>query len=406
MSSDVFIIGAGAAGLFCAVRSAWAGNSVVIAEHEDRPAKKLEITGRGRCNVTNNCDVRTVMENIPRNAKFLYSALSRFSPEDTMAFFESLGVKLKTERGNRVFPVSDSAKEISHALIDAAKQAGVKFVHDDILSLIIENGKAVGARGKKRDYFAKKTVVACGGLSYPKTGSRGSGYRLARQAGHTVTELRGSLVPVELCGDLHAQAMGLSLKNCTLSLKDEKSGRIIYSELGEMLFTHYGMSGPLVLSASAHMDDISPGRYSLIVDLKPALDEKKLDARLLRDLSQFPNRELNNSLNRLLPSSIIPVVIAKSGVDGAKRVNSLTRAERMELVRAVKSLTFTVKRLRPPEEAVITRGGVDVKQLDPKTMGSRLVSGLYFIGEVIDADAYTGGFNLQIAFATAAAVSG
>lgn len=401
MNCDTVMIGAGAAGLFCAVQAAWLGREVILLEHEKTPARKLNITGKGRCNVTNNSDVRTVISNIPRNSKFLYSALSRFSPEDTMAFFESLGVELKTERGNRVFPVSDRAQDISGALINAAKNAGVRIVHDEARSLIIENGAVKGVKGRNTEYYAEQTVVATGGLSYPKTGSTGDGYKFARQAGHNVTELKGSLVPVELYGNECAQAMGLSLKNCTLTVKDNTTGKAVFSQMGEMLFTHFGMSGPLVLSASAHMEDIAQGRYTFAINLKPALDEKKLDERVQRDFAEFPNRDFDNSLGRLLPASLIPIIIRRSGIPPAKKVNQITKEERAELCRTIQSLTFEVKGLRPVSEAIITRGGVDVKEISPKTMESKLVRGLYFIGEVLDADGYTGGFNLQIAFSTA-----
>lgn len=401
MNCDTVIIGAGAAGLFCAVQSAWNGREVLLIEHEKQPARKLNITGKGRCNVTNNSDTETVMANIPRNSKFLFSALSRYSPQDVMAFFEMLGVELKTERGNRVFPVSDRAQDISGALINAAKDAGVRIICDEAKSLIIEDGRAKGVHGDKHDYFAERVVVATGGLSYPKTGSTGDGYKFARQAGHNVTELRGSLCPVELYGSECAQAMGLSLKNCTLTVTDNFTGKAVFSQQGEMLFTHFGMSGPLVLSASAHMSDITQGRYTFSVNLKPALDDKKLDERVQRDFNEFPNRDFDNSLGRLLPSSIIPIIIKRSGIPPAKKVNQITKEERAKLCSAIHALTFEVKGLRPVSEAIITRGGVDVKEISPKTMESKLVNGLYFIGEVLDADAYTGGFNLQIAFSTA-----
>lgn len=397
----ILIIGAGASGLMCAVQSAWLGHEVMVLEHEKHPCRKLNITGKGRCNVTNNCDVQTVMANIPRNSKFLFSALSRFSPEDTMAFFESLGIELKTERGNRVFPVSDNAKDISGALINAANCADVKIVTDSARSLIIEGGEVKGVLGGKGEYRADKVVVATGGLSYLKTGSTGDGYKLARQAGHTVTELRGSLVPVELCGSDCAQAMGLSLKNCKLTVTDNSAGKPVFEQQGEMLFTHFGMSGPLVLSASAHMQDITAGRYTFSIDLKPALDDKKLDERVQRDFAEVPNRDFDNSLGRLLPASIIPLVIKRSGIPPEKKVNQITKAERAALCSAIHALTFEVKGLRPVSEAIITRGGVDVKEISPKTMESKLVRDLHFIGEVLDADGYTGGFNLQIAFATA-----
>lgn len=405
MNTEILIIGGGAAGMMCAVQAAWLGHEVIVLEHEKQPCRKLNITGKGRCNVTNNCDVQTVMANIPRNARFLFSALSRFTPADTMAFFESLGIELKTERGNRVFPVSDRAQDISGALINAAKDAGVRIIHDEARSLIIENGAVRGVKAKNAEYFAERVVVAAGGLSYPKTGSTGAGYALARQAGHTITECTGSLVPVELCGNECAQAMGLSLKNCGLSVSSEQTGREIFSEQGEMLFTHFGMSGPLVLSASAHLTDIAGGKYVFSIDLKPALDEKKLDERILRDFADIPNRDFDNSLGRLLPASIIPVIIKRSQIPPAKKVNQITREERRRLVQAIKALTFTVKGLRPVEEAIITRGGVEVTELSPKTMESKLIKGLHFIGEVIDADAYTGGFNLQIAWSTAYAAA-
>lgn len=404
MVTDVVIIGGGAAGMMCAVQSAWLGHEVIVLEHEAQPCRKLNITGKGRCNVTNNCDVQTVMANIPRNPKFMYSALSRFTPEDTMAFFEMLGIELKTERGNRVFPVSDNAKDISGALINAAKDAGVRIVRDEAKSLMIEDGVIKGVKGKSGEYFADKVTVATGGLSYPKTGSTGDGLRFARQAGHTVTECGGSLVPVELYGEC-AQAMGLSLKNCGLSVRDNTSGKNVFESQGEMLFTHFGMSGPLVLSASAHMHDIVKGKYTFSVDLKPALDDKKLDERILRDFSEVPNRDFGNSLGRLLPASIIPIIIKRSGISPVKKVNQITREERASLISVIHSLTFDVKGLRPVEEAIITRGGVDVDEISPKTMESKLVKGLYFIGEVLDADAYTGGFNLQIAWATAYAAA-
>ena len=404
MQTEILIIGGGAAGMMCAVQAAWLGHDVVVVEHESQPCRKLNITGKGRCNVTNNCDVQTVMANIPRNAKFMFSALSRFAPEDTMAFFETLGIELKTERGNRVFPVSDKAQDISGALINAAKDAGVRIVRDEAVSLIIENGTVAGVKTKKGEYLCKCAVVACGGLSYPKTGSTGDGYKLARQAGHTVTECKGSLVPVELYGEC-AQAMGLSLKNCGLTVTDCRTGKAVFSQQGEMLFTHFGMSGPLVLSASAHMHDITKGSYTFSIDLKPALDEKKLDERILRDFGDVPNRDFGNSLGRLLPASIIPVIIKRSGISPAKKVNQITREERNKLIAAIKHLTFEVKGLRPVEEAIITRGGVDCSEVSPKTMESKLVSGLYFIGEVLDVDAYTGGFNLQIAWATAYAAA-
>ena len=401
MNCSRLIIGGGAAGLFCAVQSAWLGDEVIVVEHGKRCGQKLLITGKGRCNVTNNCDVQTVLKNIPRNDRFMYSALSRFAPEDTMSFFESLGVELKTERGNRVFPVSDRAEDIRAALVNACRDAGVRFVTDDIRELIIEDGVCIGARSDKAEYFAPKVVVATGGKSYPVTGSTGDGYRLARQAGHTVTEITPSLVPIVTEERECAELMGLSLRNCVLSLYEEGSRRPLYSELGEMLFTHFGVSGPLVLSASAHIGELKKGKYRLVIDLKPALSEQKLDERILRDISSQPNKDFSNLLRGLLPAKLIPVIVKLSGIEGFKKGNQITSEERGRLVRLLKALTFTVKALRPVEEAIVTRGGVTVGEVSPKTMQSKLISGLYFIGEVLDVDAYTGGFNLQIAFATA-----
>ena len=404
-NADVIIIGGGASGLFASIQLAWQGYTVGVIEHMNILGKKLLITGKGRCNVTNNSDVENVMANIPRNSRFLYSALSRFAPEDTMAFFESLGVSLKTERGNRVFPASDKAADIVNVLVNTAKDAGVRFITDDIRELIIENGAVKGAKSHKDSYFADRIIVATGGKSYPKTGSTGDGYIFARQAGHSVTEITPSLCPIVTEEKEPAEMMGLSLRNCTLSLYEQGRAKPVFSELGEMLFTHFGLSGPLVLSASAHMDKISKGRYEVSIDLKPALSFEKLDERILRDFGEFPNRDFSNSLNRLLPSKMIDVIVKMSGIAPYKKVNQITKEEREGLVRVLKDLRFKVKALRPIDEAIITRGGVDVKEISPKTMESKLVSGLYFIGEILDVDGYTGGYNLQIAFATAYAAA-
>ncbi|MDE6148986.1 MAG: NAD(P)/FAD-dependent oxidoreductase [Ruminococcus sp.] len=404
-TSDVLIIGGGASGLFASVQLAWQGKDVTVIEHMSILGKKLLITGKGRCNVTNNSDTENVMANIPRNPRFLYSALSRFTPEDTMAFFESLGVELKTERGNRVFPTSDKASSIVGALVNAARDAGVNFITDNALELIIQDRAVKGVKCEKGSYYAEKIIVATGGKSYPKTGSTGDGYVFAEQAGHTVTDLTPSLCPVVTVEKEPVEMMGLSLRNCTLSLYEQGREKPIFSELGEMLFTHFGLSGPLVLSASAHMDKIEKGRYVIAIDLKPALSHEKLDERILRDFGDFPNRDFSNSLNKLLPSKMIPIIVKMSGILPFKKVNQITREERERLVSLLKDLRFTVKGLRPIDEAIITRGGVNVNEISPKTMESKLMSGLYFIGEVLDVDAYTGGYNLQIAFATANAAA-
>ena len=404
-NADVIIIGAGASGLFASIQLAWQGESVLVIEHMHILGKKLLITGKGRCNVTNNSDVQNVLANIPRNPRFLYSALSRFAPEDTMAFFESIGVPLKTERGNRVFHESDKAGDVVDALVRTAKDAGVRYVTDDITELIIENRVVKGVKSLKDSYFADKVVVATGGKSYPKTGSTGDGYEFARQAGHNVTEILPSLCPVVTEEKEPAEMMGLSLRNCTLSLYEQGKAKPIFSELGEMLFTHFGLSGPLVLSASAHMDKIQTGRYELSIDLKPALSYEKLDERILRDFGEFPNRDFSNALTKLLPSKMIDTIVKMSGIPAYKKVNQITREEREGLLKLLKDLRFRVKSLRPIDESIITRGGVDIKEIAPKTMESKLVKGLYFIGEVLDVDGYTGGYNLQIAFATAYAMA-
>lgn len=399
---DCIIIGGGASGLFCAVQLAWQGKKVLVIEHNRECGRKLSITGKGRCNVTNNCDVETVMKNVPRNNKFLYSALNGFTPEDTMSFFECLGVDLKTERGSRVFPVSDSAKEIVNSLVNACRDGGVKFCHDNAEKLIIEDNTVRGVVCTDNSYYSEKVIIATGGKSYPKTGSTGDGYKLAKMAGHSITEIIPSLCPIvtaehEEC----ASAMGLSLKNCTLSLRENNGAKPIFHELGEMLFTHFGLSGPLVLSASAHLGDLKNNTYFVDIDLKPALAHEQLDSRIRRDFLDFPNRIFQNSLGKLLPAKMIPIIVKRSRINGEKKVNQITREERTRLVDAIKKLTYTVNKMRPIDEAIITRGGVSVEEINPKTMESKLCKGLYFIGEVLDVDAYTGGFNLQIAFSTA-----
>ena len=403
---DAVIVGGGAAGLFCGAQLGLLGKRAVIIEKNERFGRKLRITGKGRCNVTNNCDIDTVMKNIPRNGRFMYSSLSRFTTEDAMAFFEGLGVPLKTERGNRVFPVSDSAHDIADALIKCCLDCGTELVSGEVTELIIEDGCAAGVRCGEKEYRGGSVIVATGGRSYPKTGSDGAGYKLAKSVGHHVTPILPSLCPIvtEESSEC-AEMMGLSLKNCTLSLREDDRTKPVYEELGEMLFTHFGLSGPLILSASAHLKDIEKHSYHLDIDLKPALSYEQLDARILRDFSDFPNREFSNSLGKLLPAKMITVIIARSGISPEKRVNQITKAERRMLAEVIKKLTFTVKRLRPIDEAIITRGGVELSEIDPKTMKSKLCKNLYFIGEILDLDAYTGGFNLQIAWSTAYAAA-
>ena len=397
----VAVIGAGAAGMMAAITAAEAGASVTLFERNDRVGKKLRITGKGRCNVTNNCDNNEFLSNVPTNPRFLYASLSRFSTADTVAFFESAGVPLKTERGKRVFPISDRAADIVSAMERRCREAGVEIVHRRVRGLIIEDGHISGLRYGDSEESFDAVIVCTGGRSYSMTGSDGDGYRFATEAGHTVTPLHPSLVPIVAEGKLCASLQGLSLKNVSLSIKMIQSGKTVYEDFGEMLFTHYGLTGPLVLSASAHLSDITPGKYEAVIDLKPALDEKTLDARILSDFSKYQNRDLINALDDLLPQKMIAPYIGLCGIDPRKKVNSITREEREKMVQVLKGIHIKLVGFRPIEEAIVTRGGVSVKEVDPKTMQSKLVEGLYFAGEVLDVDAYTGGFNLQIAFSTA-----
>lgn len=396
---DVIVIGGGAAGLMAAGTAAEYGRRVLLLEKNDRLAHKVRITGKGRCNVTNFCELDAFLEQVPRNPRFLYSALSAFLPKDTMAFLEQLGVPLKVERGNRVFPVSDKAQDIVDALIRYAKNNGAEVVFDEAKSLWIEQGVLQGVKGESgTEYASPSVIIATGGKSYPRTGSTGDGYRFARQAGHTVTPLVPSLVPLLIQEPWCKELQGLSLKNVLLTATKESA--TVYSEQGEMLFTHFGVSGPLVLSASAHLRDMKSGKYRLLIDLKPALDFERLDARLLRDFEEAKNRDFANALGKLLPRKLIPVVIQLSGIPMEQKVHQITREQRHSLCRLLKALPLTVGGFRPIEEAIVTSGGVEPAEIRPKTMESKLLSGLFFAGEVIDVDAYTGGFNLQIAFAT------
>lgn len=399
---DVIVIGAGAAGLMCAAKAAELSADVLLIERNERAGRKIMITGKGRCNVTNNCDAQEVIKNTKTNGRFLYSSVYSFTPADTMELFESLGVKLKTERGNRVFPVSDKAVDIVDALVKYTKKSGVKTCTARIKKLIITDGILRGVEDEDgRQYFADKVVIATGGVSYPGTGSTGDGYILARSAGHTIIQPQPSLIPIISYESYCAEMMGLSLKNVTVTLFDKKKNKKLFSELGEMMFTHFGVTGPLILSASSHMDAKKLDNYEIIIDMKPALSEQQLDARILRDFSKQLNRDFINSLSELLPSKMIPVIVKLSGIAPDCKVNQITKEQRADLVHAIKNIKVTPKGLRPVKEAIITSGGVCVKEINPKTMESKLLPGLYFAGEVIDVDAYTGGFNLQIAFSTA-----
>ena len=398
---NILIVGGGAAGCMAAGAAGRQGHTVTVVERNPRPARKVMITGKGRCNVTNNCDVDTFIRHVPENGRFLYSALNAFTPQDTMALFEEQGVPLKTERGDRVFPVSDKAVDIVDALVKYAKDGGARFIQGRVTELVISDGACTGVRLEDDTVLAAdRVIVATGGCSYPLTGSTGDGYALARQAGHTVTEPRPSLVALTSPDLFCADMQGLSLKNCGLQVKDNVTGKVIYSDLGEMLFTHFGVSGPMVLSASAHMRQMAPQRYTLWIDWKPGLTPEQLDARILRDFAERSNMDLANALGKLLPRLLIPVMLELVQVKPVKKCNAVTRKERTRLVQGIKAMPVTISGFRPIAEAIVTAGGVSVKEINARTMESKLVSGLYFVGEVLDVDAYTGGFNLQIAFST------
>ena len=397
----VIVVGGGAAGMMAAITAAQCGARVTLYERNDRMGKKLRITGKGRCNVTNDCDLNTFLANVPTNPRFLYAALSRFSTEDTKQFFEDLGIPLKTERGQRVFPVSDRAADIVAAMERGCRANGVAIQHRRVQGLLIEEERVCGVRlaGTEVDY-ADAVLLCTGGRSYPLTGSDGDGYRMAKSAGHEIVPPSPSLVPLICAGKLCPSLQGLSLKNVTLRITEASDGRLIYEDFGEMLFTHFGLTGPLVLSASAHLRDLTPGKYEAHIDLKPALDEKTLDARLLSDFRKYQNRDVINALDDLLPQKMIAPFISLCGMDPRKKIHSVTREEREAMVRILKDITVSIQGFRPIEEAIVTRGGVNVKEVQPKTMASKRMGGLYFAGELLDVDAYTGGFNLQIAFST------
>ncbi|MBE6944308.1 MAG: NAD(P)/FAD-dependent oxidoreductase [Ruminococcaceae bacterium] len=394
---DGIVIGGGPAGMFAAIRASELGNRVLLIERNDRLGKKLLITGKGRCNVTNDCSAREVLENIPRNGRFLYSAMENYPPEKVIAFFEENGCKLKTERGNRVFPVTDKSSSVLEALRNKMHRLGVTVKTARAEKILTENGCVRGVRAGGEDISASWVILATGGLSYPTTGSTGDGYKMAQELGHTVIPTEGSLVPLEENGEDCAQMQGLSLRNVGVKLVDSK-GKVLYKDFGELLFTHFGVSGPTALSASAHLKGEN---CQLLLDLKPALDEGKLDARLLRDLEQYKNRSMENALTDILPRSMIPVILRRAQIPASLQANALTKQQRRQLLTLMKAFPVEIAGKRPVSEAIITSGGIKVSEVDPKTIMSKLVRGLYFAGEILDCDAYTGGFNLQIAWATA-----
>ena len=397
MNYDGIIIGGGPAGMFAAITAAKGGQKVLLLERNDRLGKKLLITGKGRCNVTNDCTAQEILQNVPRNGRFLYSAMNAFPPERIKEFLEENGCPVKTERGNRVFPVSDRSQSVLEALQRAMRRYGVEVRTERVKGILTANGAVTGVRTDKGSLDSKWVILATGGLSYPTTGSTGDGYAMARALGHTVTACEGSLVPLETEGPDCPDMQGLSLRNCGVKLVDAK-GKVLYKDFGELLFTHFGVSGPTVLSASTHLKGDG---CRLVIDLKPALDEGKLNDRILRDLDMYKNRSMENALTDLLPRSMIPVVLRRLGVDPELQANSFSKQQRRALVELLKAFSVTITGKRPVSEAIITSGGIKVGEIDPKTMQSKLVPGLYFAGEIIDCDAYTGGFNLQIAWATA-----
>ena len=398
MKADVVVIGAGPAGMMAAYAAAGQGADVLLLEKNEKTGKKLRITGKGRCNLTNNSDVREVMANIPGESRFLYSALTAFPPERVMGFFEDHGLPLKTERGKRVFPQSDQANDVANLMQRLCRENGVSTLRAEAKGISLHDGAVSGVKIQDETVSCKACIVCTGGLSYPLTGSTGDGYRFAKAAGHTVTPLRPSLVPLESPDPCCARLQGLSLKN--VELRVYENDRLLCREQGEMLFTHFGVSGPLVLSASSRMRHFDRAAYRLEIDLKPALDEKTLDLRIQRDLKKYQNKEFRNALCDLMPHAMIPELVRLTEAPEALRANEVTRETRLRLLRNLKAFPIEVTGTRPYAEAIVTAGGVCTKEINPRSMQSKLISGLYFAGEVLDLDAYTGGFNLQIAWST------
>lgn len=400
-SKRVIVIGGGPAGMMAAGVAAKNGADVILFEKNEKVGRKLMITGKGRCNITNFCDNDEFISNIPTNPRFMYSAINAFTTYDTIAFFEDLGVATKVERGNRVFPVSDKASDVCDAMKRFVISNGAKIINESVKAIISKDGMVTAVKTVNQTYPCDSLIIATGGKSYPKTGSTGDGYTFAKSLGHTVSTPTASLVPLVSDDMLCKELQGLALKNVAVKVVEENLNREIYSDFGEMLFTHFGLSGPTILSASAHMRDMKPNKYSVHIDLKPALDFETLDKRLLKDFSKFINKDISNSLFELLPKSLIPVILNLCGINPHLKCNSITVSQRHLLLSSIKDLVVNIVGFRPIDEAIITCGGVKVQEIDPKTMRSKILPNLYFAGEVIDVDAYTGGFNLQIAFSTA-----
>ena len=396
-NNSIFVVGGGAAGMMAAITAAENGAQVTLLERNDRLGKKLYITGKGRCNVTNDCAPEDFFQNVPRNPRFLYSAVYAFPPREVMAWFEARGCALKTERGNRVFPQSDKSASVIDALRAELRRLGVRVLQERALDIVTQDGAVCGLKTDGGFHKTERVILATGGCSYPQTGSTGDGYRMLEKLGHTIVPPVGSLVPLVEKGYDCKQMQGLALKNVALRLVNQK-GKTVFEEFGELLFTHFGLSGPVVLSASAHMNE--KDSYTVLLDLKPALDEQKLDLRLLRDFEKFQNRDFENALVELLPRSMIPVIVRRSGIPAEEKVHSITREQRRALLELMKRFPVEIACKAPVEEAIVTSGGVKVSEIEPGTMQSKRVHGLYAAGELLDVDAYTGGFNLQIAWAT------
>ncbi len=400
MKTDVVVIGGGPAGLFSAAIAAKNGNKVILIDKNDILGRKLRITGKGRCNVTNSADISDFIGMVCSNPNFMYSAFYSFTNQDLIDFFEQEGVPLKEERGGRIFPVSDSAKDIANALVKHAKDNGVVIIKDNVIKVLQENNIICGVLTKtSKKIECNRVIVATGGASYPLTGSTGDGYKFAKELGHSIITPYPSLIPLLVEEDYIGDLQGLSLKN--VAIKVTKNSKCVYEDFGEMIFTHYGLSGPVILSASSNLKNIESSNYKISIDLKPALTFEQLDKRIQRDFEKNINKNFSNSLDELLPSKLIDTIIKLSGIDPYIKVHQINKQQRTDLCNLLKNMTFTITGVRPIEEAIITRGGVNTKEINPSTMESKIVNGLYFCGEVIDVDAYTGGFNLQIAFSTA-----
>ncbi len=405
----VIIVGGGPAGMMAAITAAENGNQVTILEKMNILGKKLLITGKGRCNITSSLEIDDFIKNTPGNGMFLYSAYKRYTNIDIINFLKEQGVHVKEERGNRIFPVTDKSLDVLKCFTKRLKELSVEIIYGTAVNqIIVKENKAIGVKTNEETYIADKIIIATGGSSYPLTGSTGDGYKLASQIGHTIKEIRPSLVPLEIYEkEIYKELQGLSLKNVAIEIKDIEKNKLIYEDMGEMIFTHFGISGPMILSSSAHLvrykeieSKMRNKKIQISIDFKPALDDKKLDARLLRDFEEAKNKNFRNSLDKLLPQKLIPIIIVLSGINEFKKVNEITKEERKKLIDILKKFTLNIKKFRPIEEAIITSGGVNIKEIDPKTMESKIISNLYFAGEIIDVDSYTGGFNLQIAYST------